>query len=65
MAAEEITLAKPRDSMVTGMGKGLIKFTKKKPLGALGAASLLLIVFAAIFAPILATQIQTCKWGPM
>jgi len=63
MAAEEITLAKPRDSMVTGMGKGIIKFTKKKPLGALGAASLLLIVFAAIFAPVIATHDPNMQMG--
>lgn len=63
MAAEEITLAKPRDSMLGGIGKGIIKFAKKKPLGALGAFSLLLIVFAAIFAPVLATHDPNQQMG--
>lgn len=36
--------------------KSTIQFCRKKPLGAFGAAMLLLLVFTAIFAPLLATH---------
>jgi peptide/nickel transport system permease protein len=63
MAVEEIILAKPRGGPISGAGKGILKFIKKKPLGALGGASLLLIVFAAIFAPVLATHDPNQQMG--
>ena len=42
---------------------GIVRFSKKKPLGALGALSLILLVLVAIFAPLIETYDPTASQG--
>jgi peptide/nickel transport system permease protein len=44
----------PPPALPVRVGKGLIKFCRKKPLGALGGAIVLLLLFAAVFGPFVA-----------
>lgn len=53
MAAEQV-LVRSRPAVAARFGKGIMRFIRKRPLGAFGAISLILLVLVAIFAPVIA-----------
>ena len=54
-SAPDIELTASRASVLSGILSGLGSFVKIKPLGAVGAVILVIAVFMAVLAPVIAT----------
>lgn len=52
--AEQV-LVRPKQPIASRWGKGILKFFRKKPLGAIGGMTLLFMILVAVFAPAIQT----------
>lgn len=61
--AEAVVLSRPKAPIAQRFSKGLLHFCRRKPLGAVGMASLMLIVLVAIFADVISTHDPNAQQG--